>query len=365
MKIVHLIEQLGIGGAEKDLIEKSLVLSKKDVTLLVFCFYRRGILANNLERNNIQVISLENNSKPLSIIKGAFLLNKIMKNHLPDIIHSHMYSGEMLVSFYKLLFSTPAKCISSVQSLHTQIRKRNMPARKFLDRLVIKHYHKFIACSQAVKYELVHKGYPEKAVEVIYNGVDFSHCNSSHPDKKSKEKPIIGVISRLAHYKGIDFLIKAVPSVVQIYPQCEFWIIGDGSEKSNLIKLTNELNISRFVSFLGSQTNIHDYLSRLTILVVPSLCEPLGISAIEGLAEKIPVIATAVDGLPEIIINNKTGFLVQPGKPDEIANKIIWILQNYPEAQQIARQGFDYAKDTFNLQKVTEQQFMLYQTLLS
>lgn len=364
MKVLHVIEQLGIGGAEKDFIAKSLSLAQKDISILVFCFFKKGILASELEKNNIQILSMENRCKPFSIIRGALSLPKIIAKYNPDIVHSHMYSGEALISFFKSFYSSRTICISSVQSLHAQMRRSSTPIRKILDLFAIRYYQKFIVCSKAVKNELVHKGYPENSIEIIYNGVDFSKSIAPQNKYVPGEEPIIGVISRLSDYKGVDYFIKAIPLVLPKYPASKFWIVGDGEEKLNLIKLTNTLKISHVVQFLGVQKCIHDYLSRFCMLVVPSLCEPLGITAIEGLAMKLPVIASAVDGLKEIIFDNQTGYLVKPARPDEIAQKIIWILDNYYEAQHIANTGYAFAKETFSLPIVSEHQLATYQSLL-
>jgi glycosyltransferase involved in cell wall biosynthesis len=364
MKILHIIEQLGIGGAEKDLIDKSLLLLQKQIDITVYCFCNKGILADELEQHHARIISEPHQSKLSAILRGSFHLKNLLHSVKPDIIHTHLYSGEALMTLFTMLHSTRIPCISSVQSLTAQMRTRSKPARKFIDHFVKKHYSRFIACSQAVKQELIRREFPPSIIEVIYNGVNFVHNNSALPGDIPGKQPIIGVISRLSPYKGIEYFIKAVPKVLQQFPGCRFWIIGDGAEKYVLLQLIQALNLSSSILMLGAQKYIQDYLTQLSILVVPSLCEPLGITALEGLANHIPVIATAVDGLKEIIIDSKTGFLVEPASPEAIADKIIYILANYGKAHAIAHEGFLFGRENFSLEKVAQQQYLLYQSLL-
>jgi len=360
MRVLHIIETLGIGGAEKDLIEKCLFLHK-NIEFMVFCFHNEGKLAPLLREEGIKVISSSNKSKILSILKAPFKLREILNRYKVNVIHSHLSSGELVFCLYKLFFKTQVPAVSSVQSLRVQIRKRSLIIRKLLDYLVKRNYEKIIACSEAVRNELLNLNYPSNKVQVIFNGVNFSKFNIKKEDSGSEF--IIGAIGRLSNYKGINYFIEAIPRVIRYFPDCIFWVIGDGEERKNLIELSEKLNIRQKVEFIPGVVNIGAYLSKLKILVVPSITEPLGIVAIEGLANKLPVIASNVDGLKEIIQDNKTGFLVSPKSPSAIAERIVHIINNYDRAKDIANCGYEEAKKRFEINIVANKLAELYHSI--
>ncbi|OGF60109.1 MAG: hypothetical protein A2Y62_16855 [Candidatus Fischerbacteria bacterium RBG_13_37_8] len=314
-------------------------------------------------KNNITVISKNYRSKLYALLPGVFHLHSFVKSFQPDIIHSHLYSGELLVCLYKMLFRNPITCVSSVQSLRRQLRKRNILTKNIVDALVRKYYRKIIACSEAVKHELITNGYGQHMIEVIYNGIDFSKFIPPKREPVLPEKPVIGFIGRLATYKGTDIFIKAIPPVIKEYPSSIFWIIGDGTEKEHLIRMVQDLGIINHVQFWGFQTNTAQFLSQFSLLAVPSLTEPLGIVALEGLAMSLPVIASNIEGLKEIIQHDETGYLVEPGSSNELAKRIIEVLHNYPSACKVAAKGNAYCKMHFNIQSLSEKQLKLYQSL--
>lgn len=360
MRILHIIEALGIGGAEKDLVEKCLVLHK-DIEFIIFCFHTEGELACLLKETGIKVISSSNKYKILSILKAPFKLREILNKYKVNIIHSHLSSGELVFCLYKLFFETAVPAVSSVQSLRVQIRKRSLIIRKLLDYLVKRYYEKIIACSEAVKNELLNLNYPSNKIQVIFNGVNFSKFNAK--EEKDENDFIIGTIGRLSKYKGINYFIEAIPQVIRHFPECKFWIIGDGDQRKNLIALSERLNIGGKVEFIAATVNIEAYLNRLKILVVPSISEPLGIVAIEGLANRLPIIASDIDGLREVIEDNTTGFLVPPKSPSAIAEKIIHIINNYARAKEVANRGYEEARKRFEINIVAKKLAELYHSI--
>lgn len=366
MKILHIIEQLNIGGAEKDLINKATYLSSYNVQNYIFCFYKKGYLANYIN-DKIKIISNNHNYKLYAIIKEALHLNYIINQIKPDIIHTHLYSAELMLPIHKLLSNNPIPCITSVQSLISQVKKGKKFIKILFNFLIRKYYDKFIACSNAVKNELISYNFNQNQIEIIYNAVNVNEYLQFQSNTSSNllEYPIIGFIGRLEPYKGVPILIKAIPSIINKFKTLQLWIIGDGPEKNKLLKLSHKFNLTNYVKFLGTQLSIKEYLSKFSVLIVPSLSEPLGIVALEGLAMKLPVIATNIDGLKEIIIDNQTGFLIQPNSIDSLTNKLIFVLNNYQLAKKIAEQGYEFIKQQFNINILAEKQLMLYKSLIT
>jgi len=367
MKILHIIEQLYLGGAEKDLINKANYLADYyDINNYIFCFFRKGPLANSLNEK-ITLIYRNYSHKLYAVIKEAFLLEKIINNIKPDIIHSHLFSAELIIALYKIITRNNIPCISSVQSLVQHIKRTSKPIKKISDIFARKYYNKIIACSNAVKNELLANKYRADKIEVIYNAVYIEEYSRLHIKSTNSlpNTPIIGFIGRLEPYKGVETLIKSIPFLKNKFDSFQVWIIGDGHQKQYLEQLSIKLNLTDKILFYGAQLSIESFLKKFSLLVVPSLSEALGIIALEGLAAKLPVIASNIDGLVEIIKDNITGFLVPPNDPKALADKITFVIENYQFAQQIANQGYLFCKQNFDIKILAEKLYLLYKSLVS
>lgn len=166
---------------------------------------------------------------------------------------------------------------------------------------------------------------PENKIQVIHNGVDFTKLASQSPIPHPKHRRIITSICRLTPYKGVSALIRAVPHVIQREKNVEFWIIGDGPSFPELESTVKKLGVEKIIKFFGRQSNIGDYLRAADLFVLPSYREPFAGVLIEAAYVGLPIVAANVDGNPEIIRHNKTGFLIQPVLPVHIRN-----IQHFP-----------------------------------
>lgn len=167
-----------------------------------------------------------------------------------------------------------------------------------------------------------------KNVEVIPNGIDLKRFEGL--ERKPHDGFIIMTIARLEKVKGVKYFIESLRYLSQL--NCHYCnngsstaiIIGDGSERKNLENLTKKLGLENKVKFLGQIPNekIPEYLAAADCFVLPSLKEGFGIAVLEAMAAGVPVIASKVGGILDIIEDGKTGFLVKPGNPQEIAKAI-------------------------------------------
>ena len=205
-----------------------------------------------------------------------------------------------------------------------------------------------IVTSNAMKHEVEgHFHLPNEKIDVIPNAIDASKYNINVNRENVKRRfgidpgeRIVLFVGRLVPQKGVEYLIRAAPQIINQHPEARIVIVGDGWSKDHLWNLAASIGYKHKITFLGflpDQDLIELTLSS-DVLVVPSIYEPFGIVALEGMAAGIPVVASNAGGLNEIIEHDRTGFLAYRENPNSIAwgvNKILsdsgyasWLVQN-------------------------------------
>ena len=200
-----------------------------------------------------------------------------------------------------------------------------------------KEADKVITNSDFMKNELVNLGYPLEKIEVIYNGIDLERYNPDRKDLDNKIKerfgikdgPMVLFLGRAAYVKGFDVLLRAFSIVLNKHENAVLVMRSSGEMQKEEEEMINQLGIQKNVvlikEFIDEFTKI-SLINACDIYVVPSLYEPFGIVALEGMAMKKPVIASDTGGIREIINNERNGILFEPGNVKELADKISYLI---------------------------------------
>ena len=176
----------------------------------------------------------------------------------------------------------------------------------------------------------------QREVVVIPNGIDLNRFERlsraevrNELQIKEGERTIL-FVGRLHPVKGVKHLIRAMPLIGQAAPGVTLILLGDGEERQDLEALTRKLNLENFITFKGRVPNAETprYMIASDILVLPSLSEGFPVVVLEAMACGLPIVATDVRGLPEIIVSGENGFIVKPEKPEAIAEKALQLLGN-------------------------------------
>ncbi len=148
-------------------------------------------------------------------------------------------------------------------------------------------------------------------------------------------------VARLAELKGVSDLLRAVNTLVDAHPQLHLTIVGDGPERQRFEKLSKKLGLQKHVTFTGylSQTEVADRLKRSHTLVLPSYAEGVPVSLMEALASQVPVIATQVGGVSELVEDGTNGFIVRPGDVDQLADRLDQLLSSGRLRQSMGEAG--------------------------
>jgi len=214
-------------------------------------------------------------------------------------------------------------------------------------------------------------------IRIIPMGVDvefFRETAGREALRRSLERKgkTILYAGRLIEWKGVDYLIRALPEVLEKHPEAKLLIVGSGPRKSALISLSEKLNIREKVVVLEavSQEELARYYSMADMFVLPSIVndegetEGLGLVLLEAIASGVPVIGTGVGGIPDIIKDGETGLLALQKNPHDLAEKILKLLADATLRQRVTENGFDFVKQEFSWGVVAGKFKRIYEDVL-
>ena len=207
---------------------------------------------------------------------------------------------------------------------------------------------------------------PPKRIRLIPRGVDNEKFTFIPPEHKSRSEFVIAAIGRLTPLKGHTHFIKAIQKVNRIIPNIKVWIIGEAAKNKlhyheDLELLVKRLGLSDKVEFLGKRRDIPELFSKINLLVLASVThEAFGRVVIEAQSAGVPVVASRVGGVVDIIDDGVDGVLVTPGDPDSLADGIIKVLKDQELSSVLARNGYIKACSKFSLEKMAEKTLEFY-----
>lgn len=238
--------------------------------------------------------------------------------------------------------------------------------RRTLDRSSRDRVDRFVAVSQAVADGAITTGVNRALITIIRNGLDIerlresAECAARPPHGRIR----VGFLGRLEPIKGCEYYVRAVAKLHDQNPEVDFVVIGDGSARPQLERLSEKLGIASRLMFLGYVDNAAAALKALDVAVVPSLSEASGLTAIEASALGVPVVATRVGGLPEVVVDGETGLLVPPRDPDAIASAVSQFLDHPGLAHRLADNGRQRVQELFSAERMVAEYVDMYRGLL-
>lgn len=267
------------------------------------------------------------------------IISKLYKKFKFDVIHAHT---AIPVGFASIRLSKKYK-VPFVVTIHGQdfqytIKKNNMCRKNVIK--VLKSADKIITVSNKLRNIVEKRELLNKTV-VINNGINPEEYVADKQVELEGDYVMLSV-SALIKTKGIDLNIRAVSKLINIYPTIKYYVIGDGEEYKNLKRLVDDLNLNRNVIFLGRlpHSQVIKYMSsKCDVFVLPSWQEGFGIVYIEAMNSGIPVIGVKGQGIEDVIVDKKNGFLVQPHDLDDLACTIDYILSHKDTAKIVGENG--------------------------
>ena len=300
-------------------------------------------------------------------LDSALRFTRMLARSRIDILHSHMFQASRLASPLGWLAGVPV--IIETPHVREHWRKGWIKGSYLIDRLMARFVTAFIAVSEANgEYLRTSKRLPRKKIFVVRNSSAierFDPARTAPPALRTalgidQHAPVVLALARLEPQKGHRVLLEAWQSVVQSNPSARLVCAGDGVLRAELKAQTATLGIAGSVSFVGQQANVPDWLALASFTVLPSFYEGLPLAAIESLAAGRPVVATAVDGTCEVVLDGKTGLTVSAGDSAALAAAISRML-NAPELRRtMGDAGRRFVLEHFSRQRQVQQTEALY-----
>lgn len=369
------------GGAQRYVYDLATNLPPDKFEVIVACG-EGDLLIERLKDLNIRTIRIEGLEREIKVSKDFKVLKnliKIIREERPDVVHLNSSKiglwGSLAILYLKIVNSKLK--IWAVFTAHGWAF--NEKSRSAFSRFIyyLGHYLTTLICdatiavSEKAKRDIDWLPFIKNKIKVVYNGIpDFETLApkgareilvGKNP-KSNSEAIIIFSISELNKNKGIDVALRALSLLSkEVKEKIIYVVAGAGEEKENLRKLVAELNLTGMVRFLGFVSDAKKLLAGADLFLLPSRTEAFPYVILEAGLMGLPIVATCVGGIPEVIKDMQNGILVHPTNPKEIAEAILYLLDHSDRQREFGEEIKKTVSNFFSLEKMLLETIKLYQ----
>jgi sugar transferase (PEP-CTERM/EpsH1 system associated) len=348
-RAVHVSFGLDVGGQEKLLVECARHSTRGGFDLRFISLGSRGRLSDDIEALGCPVIALEAPSglRPSLIPR----LVALFRRWRPGVVHTHDQRA--------LFYAGPAAWLARVPLIVHTRHGRDVHAtsrQTMMIRCLSKLVHRFVCVSEEVAELSREQGMGGARLCTIKNGIDLSRFRSVGPDPAG---PVV-TVARLSPEKDVANLVTAVALAAKQGPELRVVVAGGGPCLAELQQLAAELGVADRMTFLGEVGDVPALLAGARMFVLPSRSEGIPLTALEAMACGLPVVATRVGGLPEVVDDRVTGLLVPPGDPAALANALVAIWEDPEGGERMGRAGRRRAEERFDVRRMVAEYEALY-----
>jgi L-malate glycosyltransferase len=356
LKVIEIIGTLKIGGAENQVVQLLNGWDPARVEKYLVCFSSMDTSFGHAIGPDVKgfQISLPKWGQIGCIMKLAGLFKKIR----PHVVQSHM--------FHTNLYSALASRIAGVPVFITTEHGKNLwknPLHHFIERRIISPLSTLrVAVSDDIRDIRVRTNdVPPHKVLVMPPCVSIPEKACDYRDNQFLR---IGAVGRMVKAKDYPVLLHAFARAMEAGVRAELVFVGDGPEKSDLEELAKNLCISDSIIFSGYQANVEDWMREFDLVVFSSIREGIPVAMLEAMALGIPVACTRVGGIPEVIRHGIDGLLVEPGRPDALADAIFKAFHNPDLRRSLGIQGRKRVASFYSQQVICKRYEVLFKELL-
>ncbi len=377
MKILYLITKSNWGGAQRHVFDLAVSMKERGHDVAV-ALGGDGTLRTRLEAAGIYTHSIATLGRDISTGKDAGSLKEIIsviRHRRPDILHVHSSKAAGLGSVAGRLLGVK----SIIYTVHGWPFNEDRPFHErlaiiFFSWLTMIFCHTTILIAEREYSQALNFPWIKEKLRLIPLGIKAPTFLSVDGAKQSiakhigmsipefNKKTVIGTIAELHPNKGLSYLVNALSSVVAEYPNVISVIISDGQEKANLHMLIKEKKLEQHVFLAGYLDHAAEYLKAFGVFALPSLKEGLPYTILEAGAASLPVVATTVGGIPEIVEDMKSGVLVQPKNVRELAHALSFMIEHPDERRKYGIALKERVTKHFSLEKMMDSVAELYAT---
>lgn len=371
LRVVTLVDSLGLaGGGERlaRLIASGLDGERYESTLCVTRWSddmasdpRASAVLDELAAAGVGFLGLHRSS-PLSLGAWRPLLGRLRGG--TDVLHAHKFGSNAWAAVLGSLARTPVV----VAHEHTWSFE-GQPLRRLLDReLIARRSSAFVAVSGEDRRRMIEvEGIDPERIVLIPNGIP-DPPGPGDRDLRAElgigpEQPVIGTVGTLRPQKALHVLISAAAALRPEFPDLRVLIVGDGAERARLEDLRAELRLQDTVTLLGQRSDVPDLLRAFDVAVSSSDFEGAPLAILEYMAAGLPVVATRVGGVPDLVDQGRTGLLVEARRPGDLATALAQLLRDPDRARQMGERGRRLQRRQFTIEAVVDRVQGLYEQL--
>ncbi len=366
-RVLHIIANFSVGGAEMHLLYLVEGLLKSGEFNVDVAYLRERpddarSLVPDFQRLGVQPVDLK--MGPVGDLRVAVRLHSLLGRVRPALVHTHLLPAHLFGIPVSRLRGVPV-----VSTVHGIERHFFRPIRRRAYRALLNRARVVIGISEAVKQAVVDQvGVPDEKVAVIPYGFpigDTGAASSRGALSQDGQAPLIVTVGRVDEAKGHRYLLEAMMGVRSVYASARAVIVGhDGGLMSALRAQSTRMGLDDCVTFTGFRDDVPQILAGADVFVFPSLTEGFGLVLLEAMAAGLPVVASRVGGIKDVVFDGETGLLVPPADSRALSDAIIHVLRDPAKARRMGEQGRARLLKTFTVERMVESTQVVYRRML-
>ena len=352
MKIIQIMPDFGMAGAETmvENLTYGLAAEGHDV-LVISLFDLHTAITERIENRGIKIkyLGKKRGFDPSIISK----MRKIIKAYQPDVIHTHRY-----VLPYAFLASMGFKA-KRVHTVHNVAQKEQTKVGKNINRVLFRYFNVVpVALSKEIQRTIQEVyGLPDNRIPVVFNGIDLSRCIVKESYARKDTFTVLH-IGRFMDVKNHELLLRSFARFKGQHSDARLQLLGDGELKENMMQLAGQLNITDAVEFAGLQSNVYPWLHNADVFILPSKFEGMPMTLIEAMGTGLPIIASNVGGIPDMLSSQKEALLIEP-KEEKIIEALEMVYSDAKKREYWGRNALQRSS-LFSSQAMARKYLQLY-----
>jgi glycosyltransferase involved in cell wall biosynthesis len=341
-----------LAGAETMVENLSCGLAAEGCDVLVISFFDlHTAITERIENRGIKIkyLGKKRGFDPSIISK----MRKIIKAYQPDVIHTHRY-----VLPYAFLASMGFKA-KRVHTVHNVAQKEQTKVGKNINRVLFRYFNVVpVALSKEIQRTIQEVyGLPDNRIPVVFNGIDLSRCIVKESYARKDTFTVLH-IGRFMDVKNHELLLRSFARFKGQHSDARLQLLGDGELKENMMQLAGQLNITDAVEFAGLQSNVYPWLHNADVFILPSKFEGMPMTLIEAMGTGLPIIASNVGGIPDMLSSQKEALLIEP-KEEKIIEALEMVYSDAKKREYWGRNALQRSS-LFSSQAMARKYLQLY-----